>query len=232
MALTYASLADLKTALGITVSTQDAWLTAILEGVEANINTYLGFDPTVTDITEFCDARSTQHLYLRRSPVTEVTAVWQDVKGYYGSAPDAFPTANLLVEGEQWVRDKDRQDGIAVLLRINSLWPSNFGSDTPDALTGLTYPCWGCVKVHYTIDNSYILTICSQAAMFEGIARYRSTLTGMGPVTSDSMDGAGVSVSNVRRNPYNERPDPRDSFFSPMISTMLHQFCPAESYFV
>lgn len=227
----YISLTNVKTQLGISGTSQDTYLGAIISSVETNINTYLGFDPTETEIVEFIDTRGTAQIYLRRSPITSVDAVYENPMAYYGSpVEDAFEADSLLVDGVDYVWVKDHINCNA-LLRLKQVWPLLWGRQ-PTALSSSIIPCPGCVKVEYTVDPTDMLTVCAEAGLLETIARYKATMTGTGIVTSDSMDGASVSVNNWRSNPYNQRPDSREAFISPFVSTMLHPFRPGSSFFI
>lgn len=226
----YLSLSLLKTQLGILNTAQDTYLNLILNSVEANIKTYLGFDPLVTDILEYADSWGTPTVYLRRQPVVSVEHVYENPNGNYGQGDDPFPANTELVQGTDFVLVKDHTDNWCIR-RLNRVWPWLWYRQPTAVSSSLgRYP--GCIKIEYTVDNTDVMYICSEAGQMEAIARYRLGLTGTGVVTSDSMDGASVSVNNWRRNPYNERADSRDQFVSPVVSTMLHPLRAVTSFFV
>jgi hypothetical protein len=228
MALTFVTLDEFKTRLGITSSTQDASLTAVLSGVEALIRIYLGYDPAVSVITaEYLDTTNTPTVALKRWPVMAVVSVYEDHKGNYGFGPDAFPASSLLVPGENYDLVIDQQSRAGVLLRVARYWP---GTNTkwPNQLMTLPGVCPGCVKVSYTIDNSEIMAVANQAALLEATTQYRAQLTGSGIITSDSMDGASVGVSPMP-NAQRVR-DSRDNFVSPATANMLRPFASSRRF--
>jgi hypothetical protein len=226
----YLSLSLLKTQLGITNTAQDTYLNLILNSTEANIKNYLGYDPEETDILEYADGWGTHTIYLRRSPVDSIEHVYEDEYGYYGQGTNAFQSTSELTEGVDYVMAKDHTNNW-IIRRINRVWPYRLDRQ-PGAVTSTMGKCPGCVKIEYTVDNTDVMYACNQAGQLESIARFRLGLTGTGVVTADSMDGASVSINNWRRNPYNERADSKDQFISPIVSTLLHPFRAATSFFV
>lgn len=221
MALSYASLAEFKLRIGVTGTSQDAELTALLEGVESLINAYLGFNPTTSSFTEYHDTRGTQTIALKRWPISTITSVHEDTNGQYGQRPGAFPASSELIAGQDYSLVTDNQSRMGVLYRIGRYWPRNLNR-WPMQLVVLPSVCPGCVKVVYSVDNSEVLNIAKQAALLEGTAQYRSQLTGTGILTSDSMDGASVGISPFP-NAKSVR-DSRDNFFSPAVANMLRPF--------
>lgn len=199
----------------------DSALYSIALGVEAAIRAYLGFDPTVTEITEYLDTRGTQTITLRRWPVTEIGAVYLDEYGNYGQGDDPFPATSELEQGTDylWAQDMGRRAG--VLRRVNSLWPFRY-TRQPNQLWGTQSICPGCVKAEYTIDNTDVLAAATEAGYFELLARSSMQLNAMGAVMSDSMNGAQVTVSPYNRN--TARPDAADGFASPLVAGLLSPF--------
>lgn len=228
MALTYVTLTELKTRLGIVDSAQDASLTAILNGVVGMINAYLGFDPSVNEIEdEYLDSYGTPTVTLKRFPVIAVTSVHEDARGNYGQTTDSFPVSSLLVAGEDYDVVIDKGNRAGILFRLRTYWPSA-RNKWPNQLYSWPSVCPGCVKVSYTVDTTDVLAVANQAALLEATAQYRAQLTGAGIITSDSMDGASVSVSPFAFG--NRVRDSRDNFVSPAVANFLRPFASSRRF--
>jgi len=224
MALSYLSLTTFKQRLGIAEgdTSQDTWLTEILEGVEGDIAGYLNYDPSVTSITEYLDSVNTPTIALKRYPVTAVTSVYLDPNGNYGQSSGAFASDTLLTVGTDYDWAIPSGSTVGMLYRIGQYWPWWYWRDRPNDLSGRPGIVPGCLKVVYTVDNTQLLAVIKSVAYFEGIALYRANLTGMGVLTSDGMDGASVSITQVQKN--NKNQDSADSFLSPMVAQKLQKY--------
>jgi hypothetical protein len=156
--------------MGITTPTGSALTIAnmALEAAAGMVTNYLGFDPSVTAITEYLDGYGKRDVTLRRWPVTAVTSVYEDLGGYNGqpTSPTPFAADTLLTVGEDytWCRSEGGTNGI--LTRIGGLWPYNWTREI-NRVAFSVGPLRGCIKVVYTIDNSDVLAAAQQAA-YEG----------------------------------------------------------------
>lgn len=221
--MSYLTTSEFKTRLGITGSTYDTTIAAILTGVEANINAYLGFDPSVSSFTHYLDTTQTYGVTLKRWPVTAVTTVYLDQNGYYGQAPDAFPATTLLVEGTDYTVSYDQGSRVATLIRIGQPWPWFFYTQGFNSLTALPSVCPGCLKVEYEINNADVLAAAQQAGYNEAAARYYTSVglgAGRGVVLSSGMDGANATVTPVQRSNQSNN-DSSDRFVSPLTAGYL-----------
>ena len=216
----YTNLTNFKLRIGVTVSTYDTILTEILEGVGAAITAYLGFDPTETSITEYLDSNGQEVLWLKRWPVSAVTAVYEDDQaGNYGQAVDSFPASSELEEGTQYVWAIANKSRVGKLIRLNQFWPMAVDVQ-PQSLSGLRWYDRGSVKVQYTVDNADLLLACKQCAYLEAAAQFRSMATGMGAVLSESVDGYSVTVSATQKSKVGQE-DSADGFVSPQAAGLL-----------
>lgn len=219
----YTTLANFKLRIGVTVSTYDTVLTEILEGVGAAINAYLGFDPTETSITEYLDSNGQEVLYLKRWPVTAVSAVYEDDQaGNYGQGTDPFPASTLLTQGSDYVWDIASKSKVGRLIRLLQFWPLNYEKQ----VQRLSYLVWynrGCVKCQYTVDNADLLLACREAAYTEAAARFKAMQTGMGVVLSETIDAYTYAISATQRTKTGQE-DSADKFVSPMTAGNLKPF--------
>lgn len=71
----FATLADIKLALGVTDSSQDAALTGLNQTVTAMILDYLNRDPRPADYTERANGLGTSDLLVRQFPITDVSSI-------------------------------------------------------------------------------------------------------------------------------------------------------------
>ena len=215
---------DLPTADTAVTVVAAGTFTTIAAGVSASIKTYLGFDPAIAGLrTEYFDTLGGDLLPLNHGPVSSVTSVyeawdwWQS--GAYGTGSDPFPATTLLTVGTDYALRTDAGSRQGVLVRIGRLWPVS--SIRPvNRLAGVLSPARGCVKCTYTVDDSGALAVAKQAAIFEGVAQYRTVFAGIGTITSDSMNSASVSVTVQQRRGN----DSRDSFVSPIVASLLRPF--------
>lgn len=162
------STTRLKLLLGISASdtSQDSRLAQILTGVEAGVKAYLKRDVESATYTEFYDGSGKPKLVLRQYPVTSVTTVHLDARGYYGTPSDAFASTTLLTAGTDYVLPKEDSGGSrpGFLLRIGGptvsgevgWWPPsawNAGYPSGHLLTGRGPTAWprgrGNLKVVY-----------------------------------------------------------------------------------
>lgn len=217
----YTDLTTLKLRLGVTVSTYDSVLNDMLTGAGAAISAYLGYDPTVTAVTEYLNTRGEQVLPLSRYPITSVDHVYQDENGYYGQVAGAFASTTELVQGTDYSWDIDRGSLVGRLWRINWRWPFRTTRGVLQ-LAGTQDYCPGCVKAVYTVDNTAVLAACKQAAYLEASAQWRLMKTGIGAVLSESIDGYSVTVSQLQKA--NAVKDSKDNFVSPFVAGILRPF--------
>lgn len=210
------TVAELKTRLGLTGTTYDSVLSSILDGVDAAIQAYLGFDPGEVDIVEYLSTRGEIDTPLRRHPVSSVTTVHEDRTGRFGQNPDgAFATATLLVEGTDYTWTAN-----GLLSRVNARWPLDWERGV-NRLADTQAFARGCVKVVYVVDNSKVMAAAKQAGLLEGAAHWFS-LKGTGQILTDGMDGASVSVSVPPHLTAGR--DGLPKFLSPMTELILQPF--------
>lgn len=149
MALT--TLTALKTHLGVTGTSQDAFLTQLLTAVQACFLRLIDRQLEATNYTDYYSGNGTAVLRLREYPVIAVTSVHLDAGGFWGQAPDAFATVTGLVQGTDYALVLDNRDaggGTGRLYRITGVWPGRWRSKA-GLLTPVLAPGAGNIKVVY-----------------------------------------------------------------------------------
>lgn len=166
-----------------------------LDATEAAVKKFLGYDPAAASVTEYYTTHGDQYLTLRRRPVTAVAAVYEDASGYFGDPTGAFDsTATLLTAGTGYAVETGA-DGLPTgrLYRVGRRWPVAWTRE-PRRLANSLAGNAGCVKVTYTAGFAANAPADVIAAAY-GEASYRwMHRAGMG-LTSESMDGASISLS-------------------------------------
>lgn len=129
---TLSTLSALKIHLGISSSAQDTLLGQILNSVDAACLKFLNRGEFIsTTRTEYLDGGGRQLLPLRYRPLTAVTGVWVDAKGYYGNGASAFPASSEYTLGENYTPVSgfaENEKNSAMLLAIGGVWPDSFGN--------------------------------------------------------------------------------------------------------
>lgn len=221
---------DIATRLGL--SPGDNSLVGIAESVNASIVGFLWFDPSANATkTEFYDGGGSQFLALNHGPLVSVTSVHEinnswwgwgtNQVGAYAEGTDPFTSDTLLTYGTDYAWQVDAGSKGPVLVRLNSLWPCSAWRP-PNRLAWDLGPAFGVIKVVYQVDDSGVLAIARNAAMLEAIFRIRMGFYGFGFVTTDSMDGASVTVAQYVRPPGTK--PARGGLINPAAVEMLSPF--------
>lgn len=180
------TLAKLKTHLGIAVSdtTEDVLLNQILAEIDQVCFRFMK-RPQASFVsaaaTEYYDGSGRDTLILKRRPVTAVASVWVDNKGFYGQAPDAFPTSSLLTVGVDYVSPSlaESEENAGLLLCVSDCWPTGRGN----------------IKVTYTAGYSTIPDDLTLAANLLAAAVRKSAASGQaGPLASETLGEYSYTV--------------------------------------
>lgn len=191
------SVAQVKAFLGITSTTEDVRLQALVNAVDASIKRYLGRDiergvyapggtstPVQNGIGDsgYYSGDNSRFLILRQRPLVTVTSIYLDSTGRYGDNPDgAFASDTLLVAGTDYVVKWDgllpgentRCSYSAIVERIGSVWPAawRYSAGTINPTLGDNQ---GNIKVTYTAGYSVAPPDIQYAASLL-VARMRRT---------------------------------------------------------
>jgi len=190
MALT--TLAQIKSFLNVptTVTSQDAWLSALLLAADASIKQYCGRNFEQATYTEFYSGNGTKFLTLRQRPVTSITNIWLDHYGHYGFGDNPFTSATLLTQGKDYALDLDEsgtQSRSGLVGRINTVW-----SDVPrqyytGRVTAESGPSFGNIKVIYTAGYATIPQDVQYACCFV-VAYMRRTIEKGAHIHGEKLD--------------------------------------------
>ena len=214
------TLANLKARLGIASgdTSRDTDLEGIIAAAEGMTRKYLGWNPEITGTqTAFLNPNAAETLTLRtppNCPVT-VTAVYQDENR-------EFTAETLLTVDEDYIQERP---GSSTLIRLNRNWPYS-ARRMPNRLAGVFLPVIGTVKVTYTLDTTDALAVAKRACLMECMAQASLTYDGkgVGVVTTDSMDGASVTVNTNTKGSGGRKQNSADGFASPLVAGMLDAF--------
>ena len=94
------SLANLKSYLQITGSTQDTILTSIKDAVESWVKQYVDRDLIVTSYTEYHDGDGSGSLKLRNYPITTITSIYADPARLFAAAT-LIPSTDIITSVTQ-----------------------------------------------------------------------------------------------------------------------------------
>lgn len=207
--------AELTAALGLDPS-QSAAATLVAAASSAAVRAYLGFSPETTTYTDYLSPNGGADLTLTSAPPgcpVTVTTVHEDTERVFGSD-------TLLVAGTDYQQIYHGAFKSWALRRIGRNWWLDVRRQV-NRLAGTIYPSIGTVKAVYAVDTADVLAAAKEAALGEAMARWnlRDGGMGVGLVTSDSMDGASVSVSVNRAN--GRKTNSADGFVSPYVSGMI-----------
>lgn len=118
---------NIKLLLGISDTSKDALLDYLITQADVIIENYLDRKIEQATYTEFYSGSGTERLFLNNYPVTSITSIHLDNRGYFGDGPDSFAADTLLTEGSDYVLNKDDASETAVsrsgeVFRIKGIW--------------------------------------------------------------------------------------------------------------
>jgi hypothetical protein len=188
----YLSVATAKTRLDLSGTTYDEILRLTLDGVEQDIETYLGYPPQSQTTTRYYSGNGTQRLVLAGKPVTSVTSVSECWQGYGVSAN--FDSDTLLTEGTDYLVENEGAGRPGVLYRINAVWPylrarplGRLGSEVvrdPLSVKVVAVEGLAPAKMAGLVDAAY-----------REAARRWQNRDGLGYATSESLAGRSLGYS-------------------------------------
>jgi hypothetical protein len=130
------TVAAVKLQLGITGSTEDAKLLAMLLGVEGAVKRWTKRNFVAATYTEYLDGTGRDLLVLRHRPIIDVDSVYVDCAGAYGQASDAFDDDSEWIIGSDFSvpglessdTASERQGGMLVAIANCGKWPIGRGN--------------------------------------------------------------------------------------------------------
>jgi hypothetical protein len=217
------TLSSLKARLGIASgdTSKDTDLEGIIAAASGLVRSYLGYDPETTGTqTEYLAPLGAEMITLRKTPPragVTLTAVWETTR-----IPAVFDNDNLLTAGTDYTQERPGGNGI---IRLNRNWLYDTRR-MPNRLAGVFLPETGSVKVTYTMDLTDHLAVAKRACLMECMAQASLTYDGkgVGLVTTDSMDGASVTINTSAKGNSGRKANSADGFASPAVAGMLDSF--------
>ena len=157
MALT--TLASVKAQGGIAAgdTSRDLQLRSLFDAVTSLVKQHLNRDLESQQYTEFYSGDGTPFLQLNQYPVTAISLVCIDDAGYFGSAPNGFPSNRSLVEGVDYALTygSGGHGSTGTLRRIGTTW-RRLPSRALGLLQNLPGVPNGNIKVQYTAGFTVI----------------------------------------------------------------------------
>lgn len=181
------TLAEVKTQLGITGSSDDVVLTQMIAQAIAHAEREARRPFVQSSRVEFYSGQNTSQLVLRHRPVASVTEVRVDELGAFGQYDDGFAADTLLVEGIDYAVSGH------VLHRIGAWWPAMRSSPA-----GVVGQCLedgvGNIRVTYVAGLNGMPADVKDAVI-QLVARRFANPDGR-TVTNESLDYYSVSFAN------------------------------------
>ncbi len=197
-------LADTKTALFIPTldTSNDAWITLMLPGIELALQTYIGYNIAQQSYTEYYNGNGGTEFLLKQLPVSSITNLWVDEAGYDGQNPAGSFTDPPLVAGTEYYLQLDGRDSLTsatgTVVRINgAVWVPNYY--TPyNRLSVKQVPGNGNIKVQYVAGYSPIPADI-QMAVWETVGALRQIrkIGFSGPITAEALTASSYSVGKL-----------------------------------
>lgn len=145
--------------------------------------------------TEYLDTVGQPIVTLRETPIISITSVYLDAQGFYGQAPNAFPSTTQLTAGTDYCLMIDRPDGYSYagrLYRIGYGWPIGTAWNTRN-LTPTPTACPGALKVTYVGGYSLIPYDLKQV-IYQIVADRRGAALNGISMGSESFEGYSYSL--------------------------------------
>lgn len=203
-----AQLTDVKTHLGITVSTYDTQIQMWLDAAISAVTNYCGTSFEQTTRTEYYQPDGYK-LVLKNRPVISVTSVYENAAAYWGSASNPWASDYLLTAGTDYALQTDAGELSAtygytsrsgIIIRIGRRWARRYANNTTPGMSGYNLsvpdlPAQGSVKVVYVSGYTNVPDAVMQAVLWE-VDAYRSRAgKGGQQMTAESLGEYSYSMA-------------------------------------
>lgn len=172
----------------------------LIPQADAIIKGYLGREIEQATYTEYYSGSGDRVIVLNQTPVQSITSVNEDRDGFYGDGTDAFSASSLLVEGTDYVLQKDDATNIEVgksglLYRIGKAWPRPY-SRIRGQLASAPGLGLGNIKVVYVAGWATVPADITFAAnkLITSMLQSRSL---QGPLESESIEDYSYSIAGM-----------------------------------
>ncbi len=203
-----ATLAQVKTHLGISVTTYDTQLTQWLDAAISAVTNYCGTSFEQATRTEYYQPDGYK-LVLKNRPVISVTSVYENAGAYWGSADNPWTSDYLLTAGTDYALQTDAAELTAtygytsrsgIIIRIGRRWARRYANNTTPGMSGYNLsvpdlPAQGSVKVVYVSGYTTVPAAVTQAVLWE-VDAYRSRAgKGGQQLTAESLGEYSYSMA-------------------------------------
>lgn len=190
----------------------------MLDAIEYLIRLHIGYEPLSASRTEYYSTDGSDRVALWPRPVTAITSVHLNPQGYYQDAN--FTADELLTEGEDYVLEVDGSGRPGILRRIHYRWPI-FRARYYDRLASHRSTAYGCLKVVFTAGLAPPqMALLKEVGYQAAAAMYQLWRNGIGPKSSEGLDGYSYSLLNMAQGQQGLSP-----FVSPFAVAMLKPIC-------
>lgn len=203
-----AQLTDVKTHLGITVSTYDTQLQMWLDAAISAVTNYCGTSFEQATRTEYYQPDGYK-IVLKNRPVISITSVYENAAAYWGSASNPWTSDYLLTAGTDYALQTDAGELSAtygytsrsgIIIRIGRRWARRYANNTTPGMSGYNLsvpdlPAQGSVKVVYVSGYTNVPDAVMQAVLWE-VDAYRSRAgKGGQQMTAESLGEYSYSMA-------------------------------------
>lgn len=185
------TLAELKTLLSITTSSDDSRLNLLISIADQQVRDFCRRNFEAAQYTDFYSSTGTRLVVLRQYPVISVQSVFEDYNAFFGQNPDgAFPPETELQQGVDYFVYLDGSSfgrpNSGVLVREGRGWLSSDFTRLSGALTVGRADRLGSIKVTYTAGYTTIPDSL-KLAVANLVAIYRSQVSQSGPLVEEQL---------------------------------------------
>lgn len=203
-----ASLEQVKTHLGISVSTYDTQLTQWLSAAISAVVNYCGTSFEQTTRTEYYQPDGNK-IVLQNRPVISITSIHENANAAWGQADDPWTSQYLLTEGVDYALHVDSRELTAtygytsrsgIVVRLGKRWARRYANHNANGWSGYSLsipdmPAIGPVKVVYVSGYTAVPMAVTQAVIWE-VDAYRSRAgKGGQQVTAESLGEYSYSLA-------------------------------------
>lgn len=182
------------------------FLTLSIGYMSQAIKTYLKQNIEQQTLTEFYSGDNQPNIVLKQVPVQSIANLWFDPTGYWGQAPNAFPSTTLMTQGTQYALVLDSggvvsNRGLVRLIQGGGTgwwgWGGGYGNNWQGKLAGTQVPvwpiCYGGIKVEYVAGYATVPADLQYACGMLVAYAVRNMPSGS-PLASESLGAYSYSI--------------------------------------
>lgn len=204
------SLSQLKTHLGVTVTTYDTQLTQWLDAAISAVINYCGTSFEQATRTEYYQPDGYK-IVLQNRPVISITEVYENASAYWGQATNPWTSDFLLTAGVDYALQTDAREVPAtygytsrsgIVIRIGRRWARRYAQNSSPGLSGYNLsvpdlPAQGPVKIVYVSGYTNVPAAIMQAVCWEVDAYRARGGKGGQQLTAESLGEYSYSLAQL-----------------------------------